>query len=314
MDRPILVASDGSPGSEGALRLGIALARSKQLRLEVITVFEPFPLYGLGELPAIPEGYPLLQSLAAEDLKNAVVRQIAKLDPKGSWPVIADVGPAAVAIVKHARRIGAELIVTGSGPHSAMDRWLRTETSLKVVRLAQSPVLLVPELSRELPKSALAAVDFSEFSVHAARAVVPLLKEGGRLFLAHVMWPPRESEALPSLAEYWTTYRTGAAARLEALAAELRASATIHVETSVMTGDPAQELLGLASRLNADLIAAGSHGHGYLGRLLMGSASTRLIRGARSAVLVAPPATVPAELDTYEAEHELPEPLEQLAS
>ena len=133
-----------------------------------------------------------------------------------SWPVVAEIGPAAAAIVQHARKIGAELIIAGSGPHFATDWWLRSETALNVVRLAHLPVLLVPPLVREPPQSALAAVDFSEFSVHAARAVIPLLKEGGRLFLGHVMWAPMETEALPSLAAYWTTYRTGAIARLEA--------------------------------------------------------------------------------------------------
>jgi nucleotide-binding universal stress UspA family protein len=313
MDGPILIASDGSPGSEGALGLGIALARAKQRRLEILTVMEPLPLYGLGELPAIPQGYSLLQSLAAEDLRSAVTRQIAKIDPEGSWPVVAEIGPAAAAIVQHARKIGAELIIAGSGPHFATDWWLRSETALNVVRLAHLPVLLVPPLVREPPQSALAAVDFSEFSVHAARAVIPLLKEGGRLFLGHVMWAPMETEALPSLAAYWTTYRTGAIARLEALAAELRTSSGIQVETSVMTGDPAHELLGFASRLNVDLIAAGSHGHGYLSRVLMGSVSTRLIRGTRTAILIIPPATVSAQLEKYVGKHEPWEPVGQLA-
>jgi hypothetical protein len=45
------------------------------------------------------------------------------------------------------------------------------------------------------------------------------------------------------------------------------------------------------------VIAAGSHGAGFLSRLVMGSVSTRLVRGATRMVLIAPPRTVPAEVE-----------------
>ena len=80
-----------------------------------------------------------------------------------------------------------------------------------------------------------------------------------------------------------------ARASLTELAGSIGARHGIRVSVNVREGDPARELLALAAELGADLLAAGSHGHGFLARLLLGSTSTRLLRGARCSVLVAPP-------------------------
>ena len=50
------------------------------------------------------------------------------------------------------------------------------------------------------------------------------------------------------------------------------------------------------SRVNADLIAAGSHGAGFFGRIVIGSVSSKLVHGTRASLLLTPPADVPDEL------------------
>ena len=162
MEKPILIASDGTSGSTGAICLGTALAKSKGCPLEILVVQEPLPLFGFGEMAAVPDGYPLLQTTQAEDLRAAVTRQVTELCGE-DLPVAVEIGTPALCTVERAREIGASLIVMGAGPHFAMDRWLRSETGLRVIRLAHIPVLLVPQLTRTPPRSALVAVDFSRF-------------------------------------------------------------------------------------------------------------------------------------------------------
>jgi hypothetical protein len=58
---------------------------------------------------------------------------------------------------------------------------------------------------------------------------------------------------------------------------------------SILEGEPAREILAFAERRGLGLVAAGSHGLSFVGRLLMGSVSTRLIRGSRVPVLIVPP-------------------------
>ena len=58
------------------------------------------------------------------------------------------------------------------------------------------------------------------------------------------------------------------------------------VEAVVVDSAPAEGVLREAERFRADMIVAGWRGHGAVRRLLMGSVSRGIVRGARSAVLV----------------------------
>ena len=100
--------------------------------------------------------------------------------------------------------------------------------------------------------------------------------------------------------EWLGDYRRESGARLEELADELRTVAGVDPRTRVATGDPAQAALQLAQETGAELLAVGSHGHGFFTRMLLGSTSTRLLRGASCAVLVAPPRAASPELEHVE--------------
>jgi nucleotide-binding universal stress UspA family protein len=67
------------------------------------------------------------------------------------------------------------------------------------------------------------------------------------------------------------------------------------VETVVLQGDPATEVLTFATGMNADLIATGSHGHGFVARMLVGSVATSIVRCSTCSVLVVPHAAVMTE-------------------
>jgi nucleotide-binding universal stress UspA family protein len=52
------------------------------------------------------------------------------------------------------------------------------------------------------------------------------------------------------------------------------------------TGMPAQEILHAADKTKADLIVMGSHGHGAIGSLLLGSVTQKVLASAKVPVLV----------------------------
>lgn len=54
----------------------------------------------------------------------------------------------------------------------------------------------------------------------------------------------------------------------------------------VETGEPGPTICSVASRIGADVIVVGSHGHGWLQRVLIGSVSTHVLHHAPCAVLV----------------------------
>ena len=60
------------------------------------------------------------------------------------------------------------------------------------------------------------------------------------------------------------------------------------MKTILLEGDPVDKIIYEATRLEPRLIVVGSHGHGALHGLLMGSVSTGILRKTRCPVLVVP--------------------------
>lgn len=60
-----------------------------------------------------------------------------------------------------------------------------------------------------------------------------------------------------------------------------------HVVTHLGVGDPAAEITRLAAELDADLIVVGTHGHGGLKKLVLGSVADEVIRTAHAPVIIA---------------------------
>ena len=57
------------------------------------------------------------------------------------------------------------------------------------------------------------------------------------------------------------------------------------IDTVVVTGDPADQVLAAAERDGADLVATGTHGAGVIERMFVGSVATALLRRATASVL-----------------------------
>lgn len=294
----VLVATDGTPDAMGAVEMARLLAARDGARVEVLTVFDPpMQFYGL-EAVGIAAGVPSPYGLVAiEELRRRVEIQLAGVGGGASeWPISVKVDSCAPAIARFASECGAALVLMGLRPHVAVERWLGRGTLLRVIHLSHVPVLAVPADARGLPQRVVAAVDLSELSLRAVQSLPALLAPGSQLHLVHATWAPLPGENWATM-DWVKTYRTGVEERIEALASELRSSAALEVHVHVReTGDPAHEILRLADEVGAELIAAGSHGHGFLGRIVLGSVSSKLLHGARCAVLIAPPAEAPPEL------------------
>ena len=60
----------------------------------------------------------------------------------------------------------------------------------------------------------------------------------------------------------------------------------LHFRTSWVAGTPATEILKAASKEKAHLIVMGTHGHGLIGRAVMGSVAQRVLSEANIPVLL----------------------------
>jgi nucleotide-binding universal stress UspA family protein len=303
MPANILVATDGKPGAQGALRLARLLADRDRSRVQVLTVFESTDLYLADSPHAVASLPPHYFPAAIEALRKRVQAQLGGIGPGAAdWPVVVERGPVARTIARTAAKGDASMIVLGLRQPGSVERWLARETLLRVIYLAHVPVLAVPESMDDLPRRAVAAVDFSEFSDRAVRNVIDLLSPAGELRLAHVTWTPpwdgnlHDRTERTERTEWEETYRMGVERRLAEFAAHLAPPEGVTAETHLLSGAAGEEILRFADESHADLIAAGSHGAGFFGRVLMGSVSSRLVHGARCALLIVPPPTPTPEL------------------
>jgi nucleotide-binding universal stress UspA family protein len=281
MPGPIVVASCGRASSTGALRIAHRLALRRQIPLHVVGVTESLTV-GAPERGSAGDGGNTSESGASEVERN-VRRQITEVCRHGDPVVLSIVsGPVAESVAGYARDMSASAVVLGSGSSA------RGSRADRLARLITTPLLAVPADAVELPRRAVAGVDFSAFSIDAVRTALDYLADNAELHLFHVAWsvPIQPENAVD---EWLRTYHEGARVRLAALATELRQTRPLEVTTTVGGGDPADELLHHVERVAADLMVAGSHGYGCAGRVAMGNVSAQLLRRAPCSVLLTPP-------------------------
>jgi nucleotide-binding universal stress UspA family protein len=79
-------------------------------------------------------------------------------------------------------------------------------------------------------------------------------------------------------------------------AVELATEKGVRIETKLLKGKPADEIVAYGDSIDADLIVVGSRGHGAFTSALIGSVSRGVLRESRRPVLIVRSAPVPAEV------------------
>lgn len=150
-------------------------------------------------------------------------------------------------------------------------------------------------------KTILAPVDFSGATETVLAAAGTLAKAlNGRVVLMHVVRPPAMiNEYAPEIERLTELAEKTAVEQMDHWRADLRGRG---IETDVVhaVGSPVAKILDEANQLSADMIVMGSHGHGALYGLLVGSTAGGILKKATCPVMIVPPAerphaAVPAE-------------------
>jgi nucleotide-binding universal stress UspA family protein len=147
-------------------------------------------------------------------------------------------------------------------------------------------------------KNILAAIDFSE----RTPAVLRLASDQARAFGAH-LWLVHAAAPEPGFVGYDAgpqSVRDNVAKHIrerhreiQQMAENLRAPG-LEVTSLLVRGSTVKALLAEAEKLSADLIVLGSHGHGLMHRVLLGSVSQAILQKSGVPVLLIPP-TAPAD-------------------
>ena len=297
----ILVPLDRSPFAEAALPSARWIASRTGARLHLFLAHQPVPvLVGVAEALASAPG-PDLEAIQSE---RSYLASVAALLEQECKPVQAHVGegPAGAEIVAEAARFGADLIVMSTHGRGALGRLWLGSVADHVVRHVNIPVLLVrpgePDSAGDAPeiRGILAPLDLSPLSrtildplvefASAARAPVTLLHVvslRAQTVAPGVPYPVAED---PSLLD---VQRANAECQLEMVAGELRLRGIVVSTRAIIASHPAAGILDTLAGPGADLVAMATHGEGGLRRLLLGSVTSQVIRGAAKRILVLRP-------------------------
>ena len=147
MFNKIVVGLDGSDHSETALRLACDLAGKYNSALHLVHAPQPDTVaFALGSVA----GYHVTTPLpSAEEVKSAADKVIARAESIAAEygvPVAAhsiEYGEPADQIVDYARKVGADLIVTGRRGLGAVGAFIQGSTSQRIGHLAECAVLSV---------------------------------------------------------------------------------------------------------------------------------------------------------------------------
>ena len=289
----LLIATDGTPQSDAAIALARLLPLGDQREVKVLTVVDHAPIpWGTVDRSLVMD----YERGLHQEAESKAKAQLDRLGDK-SWPVEVRSGDPATTIATLAKESHCRIVVVGLGGHGVAARFFGNETALRLMRVSQVPVLAVDSKLRELPRRIVVAMDFSEPSIEAARLALEIAAPGATVTLVHVV-PWERKDYIP---EHWfREHEADVGAQLTRVTGWLDQGSKCRMHQKVLYGKPGPSLLACAEELDADLIVAGTHGRGILGRMLGGETVAKLVRGARRSVLVLPAAAAFQRFDQPE--------------
>jgi nucleotide-binding universal stress UspA family protein len=262
----LLLATDRSEYSEGAAREAINFAKTCSSRLTVLSVLETNPEYEtIGSKFFEQEEKEALQNL--ESIKARAEKYGVNCDT-----ALLEGGGPANSIVDFAAEKKADMIIVGRRGRKGLAKLLIGEVASKVIGHAPCKVLVVPRAAVIGYKNILVATDGSAHGNAAVGEAISIAKRtGSKLIALSAMRDESEREE---------------AAKHVMTAVELAQREGISAEALTPLGRSFNTIVETAGGRGVDLIVMGNYGKTGVKKLLMGSATEKVIGSAGCAVLV----------------------------
>jgi nucleotide-binding universal stress UspA family protein len=271
----ILLATDGSENTAQATKAAVDIARRRgSEEIHLIHVWHDVHT---------PHAHAFVKSELRQQGREILDKEVKRIGEMGGTVTRSHLreGRTFEEVLKLGDELEADLLLVGSRGHRGLRRMLVGSNSEDIVHHAHRPVLVVRRGEDVWPPARIVVGDdFSEDARKAAELAANLGKLfGARMLLLHAV--PRLPQASSGKA---------VEAKLEDRAGDLEEILQQRPRTRFLAGDTAEVLIEAAQEGEGPtLVAVGSRGLGPVGRLRLGSVSTKVIRAALGAVLVYPP-------------------------
>lgn len=270
--RSVLLCTDGSDYSAGAIRAAITLAREcRSSKLTVLRVLEFNPEFET-------EGQKFVEKIESEARAHLdLIREAAGEEDVECEGTVRRSDRPDRAIIEEAMKRKADVIVMGRRGRTGLKKALMGSVTAKVIGDAPCNVLVVPKNAVMRGERILLATDGSKYS---EAAEYELLGRGGRCLRV------KQLTALSVASSEEKLPRTRGI--LEKVKADAE-RAGIAAEIIAAVGRPYEVIVSTAEQRGADMIVMGTHGRTGIERLFLGSVSERVVALASCAVLVVRP-------------------------
>jgi nucleotide-binding universal stress UspA family protein len=277
--QPIVVGVDGSEPSVRAAAVAWRIAQAA--RAEWRPVHALPDIWAAASFAQVPISAPELARRLEAEARARLEAALGGVVPRRALGRLElRVGPAPWVVATAAREWKAALVAVGGKRHGALARALGGSTAHYLVRTLDCPVLVVAPTTTAIERI-LAALDLSEAAADtlaAARWLAGLL--GAQLRAVHVVEPIRFPVVVPLTIDEGEFYERSVRA-FERLAGS--------VEHVVRRGVADEAIAAEAAEWRAEVIVVGSHGKGWVDRVLVGSTTERLLNALAASLLVVPP-------------------------
>jgi nucleotide-binding universal stress UspA family protein len=272
----ILVCTDGSPASAGAINAALRLAQTGAGKIFLLEVI----FYPAGYELQSPDAFnpPVINLEMMEAQESAVKERMekqkaeaAKLGVTLETRIRTSPSPHE-GIMEEAQELQPDLIIMGRRGFTGLTRLLMGSVTARIIGHSPCHVLVAPQEAILSFEHLLIATDGSPFSEAAWEAALSLAKIMGSAVTAVSVAADDRDIA-------------GATKTVKTLESTAQAQG-IALDTMIPTGRADEAIVNAAIFKNASLIVVGSHGRTGLKRLLMGSVAEGVVSHARCPVLV----------------------------
>lgn len=262
----LLLATDRSIFSEGAIAEAINFAKKCSSRLYVVSVMETNPEYET-----------IGANVFEKEEEEAIayleyIKKRASQEGLFCWTILRHGEEPHRLIVEEAAEKKVDMIIIGKHGRRGLTRVLMGSVAAKVIGHAPCKVLVVPKAARIEYRTILVGIDGSEHSYKAASEAIEISKRCGSKIIA--VSAVRSQTELEEAKTYVSKF------------VEMAHKEGIQVEALTPAGRSHDVIVEIAGGRGVDLIVMGAHGKTGLRKAFMGSSTEKVIGLANCAVLV----------------------------
>jgi len=292
--KKIICTTDFSDSSNMAVAYGTALAKEFKAKLYLSHVID-LPSVGMyGDAFSYPVG----QQDRIIDYSRGYLKRLIGETPV-DWEPLIQMGHAAAEITRLAKEKCVDMVISATHGRSGLKRFLLGSVTGSILRTLPCPLLVVrgqkqgfvaPEEREIRLQRVLVGCDFSPDSHLAFQYGLSLAQEfQSELYLAHVIEPPVYEDMIQRVEKPEQTFQQDLRTRLND---ELKSMVPEEARnwcapiTTLLAGQPHEELIKYAVIHSINLIVMGFRGHSLMETLFVGSTADRVVRRAACPVLL----------------------------